>query len=95
MRSLAEASWRTVWVSLVYSISAGLDPGLPLQSDADLLDHYLGLGKTLMTLANIVNGKPVGKEKQRRTTLVVASPALVNQVYGASPIFAANSPDNV
>ena len=43
-----------------------------------ILADEMGLGKTIMMLGNIVNGKP--KEKARgRATLVVASPALVQQ----------------
>jgi SNF2 family DNA or RNA helicase len=38
----------------------------------------MGLGKTVMMLANIVNGKPKPKSKVR-ATLIVASPALVTQ----------------
>lgn len=38
----------------------------------------MGLGKTIMMLANIVNGKPKEKGKVK-TTLIVASPALVTQ----------------
>lgn len=37
-----------------------------------------------MSLANIVNGKPKGKGKLR-TTLIVASPALLDQVRASSP----------
>ncbi|KAF2739022.1 hypothetical protein EJ04DRAFT_485339 [Polyplosphaeria fusca] len=43
-----------------------------------LLADQMGLGKTLMMLANIVNGKPPAGEKVR-TTLLVASPSLLSQ----------------
>ncbi|OCL08694.1 hypothetical protein AOQ84DRAFT_35896 [Glonium stellatum] len=38
----------------------------------------MGLGKTVMMLANMINGRP-RKGKQPRTTLIVASPALLTQ----------------
>ena len=44
-----------------------------------ILADQMGLGKTLMTIANIVNGK--SKDKKKKTTLIVASPALVSQWY--------------
>ncbi|KAE8841558.1 hypothetical protein HRS9122_05684 [Pyrenophora teres f. teres] len=45
-----------------------------------LMADQMGLGKTLMMLANIVNGQPPKKEKDRpRTTLIIASPALLTQ----------------
>ncbi|KAF2829455.1 hypothetical protein CC86DRAFT_287097 [Ophiobolus disseminans] len=43
-----------------------------------LMADQMGLGKTLMMLANIVNGQP-GKGQQPRTTLLVAGPALLGQ----------------
>lgn len=43
-----------------------------------LMADQMGLGKTLMMLANIVNGRPK-KGQQPRTTLLVASPALITQ----------------
>lgn len=43
-----------------------------------LMADQMGLGKTLMMLANIVNGLPP-KGSQPRTTLLVASPALLTQ----------------
>jgi SNF2 family DNA or RNA helicase len=43
-----------------------------------LMADQMGLGKTLMMLANIVNGQP-SKGKYPRTTLLVASPALLTQ----------------
>jgi SNF2 family DNA or RNA helicase len=43
-----------------------------------LMADQMGLGKTLMMLANIVNGQPP-KGKHPRTTLLVASPALLSQ----------------
>lgn len=42
-----------------------------------ILADEMGLGKTIMMLANIVNGLPKGKTT--KSTLIVASPALVNQ----------------
>ena len=45
-----------------------------------ILADEMGLGKTVMMLANIVNGRP-SKPKEVKTTLVVASPALVAQWY--------------
>lgn len=39
---------------------------------------HRGLGKTIMMLTNIVNGKSL-QQKKCRTTLIVASPALVSQ----------------
>ena len=49
-----------------------------------IMADAMGLGKTLMSLANIVNGKPKGKGKLR-TTLIVASPSLLDQVRASSP----------
>ncbi|KAJ4301538.1 hypothetical protein N0V90_003631 [Kalmusia sp. IMI 367209] len=43
-----------------------------------LMADAMGLGKTLMMLANIVNGRP-GKYAECKTTLLVASPALITQ----------------
>ncbi|OCK77547.1 hypothetical protein K432DRAFT_358416 [Lepidopterella palustris CBS 459.81] len=43
-----------------------------------LVADQMGLGKTVMMLANIINGRPP-KGEQPRTTLIVASPALVTQ----------------
>lgn len=43
-----------------------------------ILADQMGLGKTVMMLANVVNGKPKDKAKHR-ATLIVASPALVTQ----------------
>ncbi|EMC91603.1 hypothetical protein BAUCODRAFT_79159 [Baudoinia panamericana UAMH 10762] len=43
-----------------------------------ILADQMGLGKTIMMLANIINGKPPEKE-EHRATLIVASPALVSQ----------------
>lgn len=43
-----------------------------------ILADQMGLGKTIMTLACIINGKAKAKSKVR-TTLIIASPALVNQ----------------
>ena len=43
-----------------------------------ILADQMGLGKTVMMLANIVNGKPKERAKHR-ATLIVASPALVTQ----------------
>ena len=45
-----------------------------------ILADQMGLGKTVMMLANIVNGKPKPGARVR-TTLIVASPALVTQWY--------------
>jgi len=49
-----------------------------LLSKSSLTDSRRGLGKTITMLANIVNGKPLQKAKCR-TTLIVASAALVSQ----------------
>ncbi|KAK6392827.1 hypothetical protein LTR65_002908 [Meristemomyces frigidus] len=43
-----------------------------------ILADQMGLGKTVMMLANIVNGRPK-PEAKHRATLIVASPALVSQ----------------
>lgn len=43
-----------------------------------LMADQMGLGKTLMTLANIVNGRGNG-DQDCKTTLLVASPALITQ----------------
>lgn len=45
-----------------------------------IMADMMGLGKTVMTLANIVNGKPE-KSKKHRTTLIVASPAILTQWF--------------
>lgn len=42
-----------------------------------ILADEMGLGKTIQMIANIINGKP--KPGQPRTTLIVASPALISQ----------------
>ncbi|TLD37757.1 putative serine/threonine-protein phosphatase [Venturia nashicola] len=39
----------------------------------------MGLGKTIMMLANIVNGRPSPTEHGPKTTLIVAPPALITQ----------------
>lgn len=44
-----------------------------------LVADQMGLGKTVMMLANIINGKPPKDKKDGRATLIVASPALVEQ----------------
>ncbi|KAI6861693.1 hypothetical protein KC338_g6497 [Hortaea werneckii] len=46
-----------------------------------ILADQMGLGKTLMSLANIVNGLPPEKSR-RKATLVIASPNLVSQWWG-------------
>jgi SNF2 family DNA or RNA helicase len=43
-----------------------------------ILADQMGLGMTLMMLANIVNGRPLAS-KEEHTTLIVASPALLKQ----------------
>ncbi|KAI7223161.1 hypothetical protein KC333_g604 [Hortaea werneckii] len=43
-----------------------------------ILADQMGLGKTLMSLANIVNGLPPEKSR-RKATLVIASPNLISQ----------------
>lgn len=78
MISLAAASWQTAWVSPCPVILRALCGSVDL---TDAWDVIPGLGKTLMTLANIINGKPK-RDKRLRTTLIVASPALINQVSG-------------
>ncbi|QDS73153.1 hypothetical protein FKW77_001974 [Venturia effusa] len=42
----------------------------------------MGLGKTIMTLANIVNGRPPRGDNGPKTTLIVATPALISQWMG-------------
>ncbi|KAF1919601.1 SNF2 family N-terminal domain-containing protein [Ampelomyces quisqualis] len=44
-----------------------------------LMADQMGLGKTLQMLANIVNGRPPKHDAGPRTTLLVASPALIEQ----------------
>lgn len=44
-----------------------------------LLADQMGLGKTVQTLANIVNGRPPKEYKGPKTTLIVAAPALLSQ----------------
>jgi len=44
-----------------------------------ILADQMGLGKTIMMLANIVNGQPLVGRKKCKTTLIVASPALMAQ----------------
>ncbi|KAF2032710.1 hypothetical protein EK21DRAFT_98852 [Setomelanomma holmii] len=48
------------------------------QPKGGLMADQMGLGKTLMMLANIVNGQPP-KGQHPRTTLLVASPSLLTQ----------------
>lgn len=50
----------------------------PEQPRGGLMADQMGLGKTLMMIANIVNGQPK-PGKHPRTTLLVASPALLTQ----------------
>ncbi|KAF2103420.1 P-loop containing nucleoside triphosphate hydrolase protein [Rhizodiscina lignyota] len=49
------------------------------QPPGGLCADQMGLGKTIMMLANIVNGRVPPKSKEPRTTLIVATPALINQ----------------
>ncbi|CAN9196477.1 unnamed protein product [Alternaria sp. RS040] len=44
-----------------------------------LMADQMGLGKTLMMIANMVNGRPAKNDKGPKTTLLVASPALLTQ----------------
>ncbi|KAL1798718.1 hypothetical protein ACET3X_002755 [Alternaria dauci] len=44
-----------------------------------LMADQMGLGKTLMMLANIINGRPAKNDTGPKTTLLVASPALLTQ----------------
>ncbi|KAH6882752.1 DNA repair protein-like protein rad5 [Alternaria rosae] len=44
-----------------------------------LMADQMGLGKTLMMLANIVNGRPPKSDTGPKTTLLIASPALLTQ----------------
>ncbi|CAN9108012.1 unnamed protein product [Alternaria alternata] len=44
-----------------------------------LMADQMGLGKTLMMIANMVNGRPTKNDKGPKTTLLVASPALLTQ----------------
>lgn len=39
----------------------------------------MGLGKTVMMIANMVNGKPLDKNAECKTTLIVASATLISQ----------------
>lgn len=45
-----------------------------------ILADQMGLGKTIMMLANVVNGRPL-QQKKCRTTLIVATAALCGQWY--------------
>ncbi|KAF2009924.1 hypothetical protein BU24DRAFT_357138 [Aaosphaeria arxii CBS 175.79] len=49
----------------------------PQDPRGGLMADQMGLGKTLMMLANIVNGRP--PSGHRKTTLIVASPSLLTQ----------------
>jgi SNF2 family DNA or RNA helicase len=46
-----------------------------------LCADQMGLGKTIMTLANIINGRKAKDEPGPKTTLIVATPALVTQWF--------------
>jgi SNF2 family DNA or RNA helicase len=46
-----------------------------------ILADEMGLGKTIQMIANIINGKQLDKTSERKTTLIVASPALIQQWY--------------
>lgn len=50
-----------------------------VQPKGGILADEMGLGKTIQMLANIVNGKALVGPKKCKTTLIVASPALVTQ----------------
>ncbi|KAK5730743.1 hypothetical protein LTR15_000681 [Elasticomyces elasticus] len=52
--------------------------GASAEPKGGILADQMGLGKTVMMLANIVNGKPK-KTSKTRATLIVASPALIAQ----------------
>ncbi|KAK5688470.1 hypothetical protein LTS10_000448 [Elasticomyces elasticus] len=52
--------------------------GASVEPRGGILADQMGLGKTVMMLANIVNGKPK-KTSKTRATLIVASPALIAQ----------------
>ncbi|KAF1985139.1 hypothetical protein K402DRAFT_335351 [Aulographum hederae CBS 113979] len=47
-----------------------------------LCADQMGLGKTVMMLANIINGRRLKGESGPKTTLIVASPALLSQWHG-------------
>lgn len=49
------------------------------QPKGGILADEMGLGKTIQMLANIVNGKALVGPKKCKTTLIVASPALITQ----------------
>lgn len=57
-----------------------------------ILADEMGLGKTIQMIANIINGKP--KRGQPRTTLIVASPALISQWYREIVKFAQTRKEN-
>ncbi|KAI4704056.1 hypothetical protein J4E81_001120 [Alternaria sp. BMP 2799] len=44
-----------------------------------LMADQMGLGKTLMMLANIINGRPPKNDTGPKTTLLIATPALLTQ----------------
>lgn len=49
------------------------------QPRGGILADEMGLGKTIEMLANIVNGRPQTKGRRLKTTLIVCSPALLQQ----------------
>ena len=52
----------------------------PTEPRGGILADEMGLGKTIMMICNIVNGRPSSRSRLR-TTLVVASPALISQWF--------------
>jgi SNF2 family DNA or RNA helicase len=52
----------------------------PTEPRGGILADEMGLGKTITMIANIVNGRPSSRSNVR-TTLVVASPALISQWF--------------
>lgn len=68
-------AYQVVGVGFMRKLEKSCGPG---DAHGGILADTMGLGKTVMTLTNIVNGQPTAR-RERKPTLIVASPALLQQ----------------